>query len=440
MAKKPTVLIILIIQGILLLWFCCCNRGAQSPHLLPVTDGWAANSINTVIFRRNSIVSDGQFQYVAFYDDSARMVLAKRALGSDKWQLYKTQYKGTITDAHNSISLMLDGNGYLHIAWDHHDSPLRYCRSDNPGSLSLTEEMPMTEQLEDNVTYPEFYRLPSGDLLFLYRDGGSGHGNLVMNRYDVKFGGWMRLHDNLIDGENERNTYWQMVIASEGTIHLSWVWRESWDVVSNHDICYAKSTDGGLSWQKSNGELYKLPITVESAEYAAIINQGNELINQTSMCTDTAGHPLIAGYWAPNGSDIPQFHIVWHDGNRWIVKQITKRKIAFALNGGGTKRIPVSRPQILVDKLNTVYLIYRDSERGNLVTVASCNDLVKNVWYHLELTRFSVGQWEPTYDTELWKSNNLLHLFVQKVGQGNAEELDDLTAQMIFVLEYAPVY
>jgi hypothetical protein len=34
----------------------------------------------------------------------------------------------------------------------------------------------------NRVTYPEFHALPGGDLLFLYRDGGSGGGNLAMNR------------------------------------------------------------------------------------------------------------------------------------------------------------------------------------------------------------------------------------------------------------------
>jgi hypothetical protein len=38
------------------------------------------------------------------------------------------------------------------------------------------------------VTYPEFYNLPGGDLLFLYRDGSSGMGNLVLARYHVRLG------------------------------------------------------------------------------------------------------------------------------------------------------------------------------------------------------------------------------------------------------------
>src|SRR5205085_3872173 len=106
----------------------------------------------------------------------------------------------------------------------------------------------MTNSNEQSVSYPEFYRLPNGDLIFLYRDGGSGRGNLVINRYSVKEKKWQQVHSNLIDGEKQRNAYWQACVDSKGTIHLSWVWRESPDVATNHDMGYARSTDGGKSW------------------------------------------------------------------------------------------------------------------------------------------------------------------------------------------------
>ena len=83
-----------------------------------------------------------------------------------------------------SASLSMD-RGVLHVAWDHHNSPLRYARGDAPGSLDLGETIPMTGRRETRVTYPEFYNLADGGLLFIYRDGESGSGNLVMNRYDV---------------------------------------------------------------------------------------------------------------------------------------------------------------------------------------------------------------------------------------------------------------
>ena len=61
--------------------------------------------------------------------------------------------------------------------------------------------MPMTGVDEGNVTYPEFYSLSDGDLLFVYRSGSSGRGNLVMNRYSLKEHKWSRVQDVLIDGK-----------------------------------------------------------------------------------------------------------------------------------------------------------------------------------------------------------------------------------------------
>jgi hypothetical protein len=43
-----------------------------------------------------------------------------------------------------------DGDGYLHISWDHHGDPLHYARSKAPGSPEL-ETMPMTGKTEENI-------------------------------------------------------------------------------------------------------------------------------------------------------------------------------------------------------------------------------------------------------------------------------------------------
>jgi BNR repeat-containing family member len=227
--------------------------------LIDVDSAWANNSVNTVVFRKNSLVTFKGTQYIAFYNKEKYLVVGKRKTGTTLWQLKQTDYKGNAADAHNSISIMVDGSGYLHIAWDHHGNPLNYCRSKCPGSLELTDKLLMTGSNEGKVTYPEFHKQPNGNLLFLYRDGQSGKGNLVLNRYNIKTKQWTQLHTNLIDGEGQRNAYWQACVDTKGTIHLSWVWRESPDVASNHDMCYAKSTDGGSTWQTSAGNIdYRL--------------------------------------------------------------------------------------------------------------------------------------------------------------------------------------
>jgi len=422
-------------------FFCCAvNLSAQissNARLIPIAEGWAKNQVNAVIFRKNSVTSFGKNQYVAFYDESSKVTVAKRRLGTKNWQIQQTQFSGNTADAHNSISLAVDGQGFLHLAWNHHGSPLQYSRSKMAESLEFSDKSAMTGETENKVTYPEFYNLPSGNLLFFYRDGSSGNGSLVLNFYDAKAQKWSRRQNNLIDGEGKRNAYPQVAVDAKGAIHLSWVWRESPNVATNHDLCYAKSTDGGISWQKSSGEKYALPITAETAEYVWRIPQNSELINQTSMTADFQGNPYIATYWRPQNSLIPQYQLVYFDGKSWKNSQISERKTAFSLSGAGTKRIPISRPQIVVDA-NKIFVIFRDIERKNRISAAICEDLQKGVWQIKDLAETDVGMWEPTFDQNLWNKRKELNLFVQNVGQGDGEKIENLPPQMISILEWKP--
>jgi len=434
-----------MVRSILLLCSICVVACAQPrlarPRSVPIGSGWAKNSVNAVIFRRSSVISSGDRQFAAYYDQDSRVVLARRAAGGAEWSSVTTALRGRTGDAHNSISLGLDGDGVLHVAWDHHGNPLRYVRGTEPGSLQLTEQLAMTGLKEERVTYPEFYTLPCGDLLCLYRDGSSGNGNLMLNRFDVQAGEWRQLQDGLLAGEGQRNAYWQFAVDSSGTLHLSWVWRESGDVATNHDLGYARSRDGGVTWERSTGETYELPIRQANAEYACRIPQRSELINQTSMCADALGRPYIATYWRDAESGVPQYRLVWRDEQGWHSRPVSRRTTPFSLSGGGTKRIPISRPQIAVQtvgKRTRAVLLFRDVERGSRVSAAVCDDLEDFEWTVRDLTQHSVGMWEPSFDPVRWERYGVLSLFVQTVGQGDGEGLEDLAPQPVSILEWQP--
>ena len=108
---------------------------AQTPRAEPgvrtsrVGIGWARSSVNTVVFRTGSVVSHGDVQYTAYYDDSAHVVLAKRRLRDTTWTTVRTTYTNDVTDAHNAISLAVDGSGVLHVAWAEHNRALHYARA-----------------------------------------------------------------------------------------------------------------------------------------------------------------------------------------------------------------------------------------------------------------------------------------------------------------------
>ncbi|MTH18106.1 BNR repeat-containing protein [Flavobacterium sp. LC2016-01] len=403
---------------------------------IPVGYGWSSNSINTVKFRKNALTTFKNFQFIAYYDNEGYVILGKRKLKTTNWELVKTPFTGNIKDAHNTISIAVDGEGYLHLSWDHHDTRLRYAKSKLPLSLDLGKEESMTGNAEQKVTYPEFHNLPNGNLVFFYRSGASGRGNMIINSYSVKDKKWTQIQSNLVNGEDQRSAYWQAKVDKKGTIHLSWTWRESWDVSTNHDICYARSEDGGLTWKKSNGEKYTLPITIASAEIAWKIPEKSSLINQTSMTADENGNPYIANYW--NENNIPQFQIVYLENGVWKKTNTAFRKTSFSLGGGGTKKIPISRPDLVIQekgKNRNLYLLFRDSERENKVSMTYTNLSNNSEWKIIDLTTASIGEWEPNYDISLWEKQKKLHIFLQNVNQVDGEGLAKSEPTMVRVLE-----
>lgn len=416
---------------LLLCSFFAMHVSAQEIHTTKVGLGWSNNSVNAVVFRNAALTTYKDVQFTAYYNPDGFMVLAKRKHGEEIWHKQITPYKGNVKDAHNSISIVIDDEGYLHVSWDQHNTALRYAKSKTPLGLVLTNELSMTGLQEERVTYPEFHKLPNGKLLFLYRSGESGRGNMIINSYDVATQKWTQLQHNLLDGEEQRSAYWQTAVDVKGTLYLSWVWRETWDVSTNHDLCFAKSEDGGRTWENSKGIPYQLPITQKTAEIAFAIPQNSSLINQTSMTIDEHGNPFIATYWDNDG--VPQYKVVYNEHDEWKLKTTQFHQTTFSLGGGGTKSIPIARPKVLVaDK--TIHLIFRDEERGNRITLAS-SALASKDWKLFDVTNESVGQWEPNYDQELWQHKKQLHLFAQKVTQVDGEGVDAVDPTPVEIIE-----
>lgn len=152
------------------------------------------------------------------------------------------------------------------------------------------------------------------------------------------------------------------------------------------------------------------------------------------MCTDAEGHPYIVTYWRNAENEVPQYRLVWHDGISWQHRQIVNRSQDFTLKGGGTKMIPISRPRLAVDE-GKAYFMFRDAERGSKVSMAYTDDVKSGEWQVKDLTDFSVDAWEPSYDTELWKAQKKLHVFVQETRQGDGERVKISAATPIYVLE-----
>ena len=386
-----------------------------------LTSAFAGNAVNGVSFRKNAITTfidknGNENQICAYYDYYGTIVLAKR-VNNGSWTYEWTGLKGDITDAHNTVSVAVDGNGYIHLAWGQHAGGLNYARSEEPLSLKVSMK-DMIGSLENSVTYPEFYNLPDGDLFFLYRNGNAGNGNLVLNKYYAEQGVWERVQDNLISGEGERSPYWQATVDHSGKLHISWVWRETPDVSTNYNISYMVSTDSsGTEFTNSKGEIINLPVIEDTAEVICEIPPNSSLINQTSMTVDTNDMPYIVSYWRVNG--VVQYNVIRFTGEQWIIYNTDIRNTDFVLSGTATQKLPCARPQILVKGAGedaSILLLFRDDERNSYASVAklSLNGTEIVTEKMIDISNSSLGEWEPNYDVNLWNQKGEIVLLVQK--------------------------
>lgn len=412
-------------------------------RLIPLAgDAWAGSSVNVLAGVRQSLYTHSVHQYAAYYNSRGQLVVAKRRLGEDQWNRAVTGFTGNVVDAHNYISLVVDGDGYLHLAWDHHNNALNYARSTAPGSLKF-ERQPMVGSLEQSVTYPQFYHLPNGDLLLQYRDGGSGHGSLVMNRYATASQRWQRVHSALLDGEGQRSAYWDMALDTAGLLHLAWTWRETPDVASNHDLMYARSDDLGKTWKNFDGEPLAVPMTAASVEPVKVIAQNHKLMNPPQVAADRWSQPFISSYWAATEPSAPAYHVLFGGKQGWQDFRGPEAKTNFELSGMGTRRPPWSRAALLVEsdwERSWFHLVYRDDHAGGAVLATTVADLATPRWQTRVLMDHNSGAWEPSFDPQQWQRLKQVQMLWQPVDQldGNDQQAAAAGPGNIGVLVWSP--
>jgi hypothetical protein len=80
----------------------------------------------------------------------------------------------------------------------------------------------------------------------------------------------------------------------DGRFHMVWVWRDTPDCASNHDLSYARSDDL-VRWTDSAGSPLALPITVETGEIIDRVPPGGGLLNvNRELGFDNAGRPVVS--------------------------------------------------------------------------------------------------------------------------------------------------
>ncbi|WP_436925275.1 BNR repeat-containing protein [Halosimplex amylolyticum] len=262
----------------------------RAASTVAVDDVWAGHPVGFDLLTAESR------QFVAYYDAERRLTVAQRDLDDDEWT--RTHLDERIGwDSHNDIVAAVDSAGHLHVSGNMHVDPLVYFRSTEPlDATTLRRVDGLVGRDEDAVTYPTFLDGPGGDLVFMYRDGGSGDGRRLLNAYDPETETWRRLLDEpLLDGRGEMNAYpTGPVRGPDGDYHLAWVWRDTPDAATNHDLSYARSSNL-VDWVRADGRALELPITADDGAVVDPVPAGEGLLNSNvAVGFDAAGRPVIS--------------------------------------------------------------------------------------------------------------------------------------------------
>ncbi|MDR3198331.1 MAG: BNR repeat-containing protein [Planctomycetaceae bacterium] len=241
---------------------------------IDVTPVWSGHPVGF------ALLTEGDYQFIAFYDADRNMTLAQRRLNETTWIFNRLPTK-IGWDSHNYVTLALDKNKHLHVSGNMHCVPLIYFRSEKPLDItSFVQVVSMTGNNEKYCTYPQFITGTNKELLFTYRDGSSGNGNQIWNIYNSDSKTWSRLFDTpMFDGQGKMNAYhYGPIIGPDGYYHICWMWRDTPDCSTNHDLSYARSRDM-KHWENSNGKPVTLPITVQTGEIIDAAQPGEGLLN-----------------------------------------------------------------------------------------------------------------------------------------------------------------
>jgi hypothetical protein len=439
--------------------------------------GYAGDSdINGVAFICSGLMTVSNQQFFAYYGESntnssyaynGTAWIARRTVGSSLWQVFPTTFTpdNGITDGHDVVVFGIDGAGYMHLCWGMHDDPLNYARSTTPvtGSQPIVfgPNLGTMTGNETSVTYPQFLTMANGDLLFLYRVGESGGGNTFLNRWLLASQKWTNVTvtngtaEPFIQGlwPTSYNAYNQMpCLDANGNLYLVWTWRWTPEYESNHNLLFAKSTNGGVTWLRFGGKPYDLPISQSGesgdtntiAEVIEDIPTNYSLINQAGMCLDASNNPVIATWWAPgsgSGNDQRQYMVVFPDTNGvWQTRQISYRTNdpTNVVEEDDVVR-DLGRPVVVCDQQNRIIVLYRDNCGSNGLTIARtlpyALDPERTNWFTFVLTTDNLGSYEPVIDLARWQRDNVMDIVYQASdGEGYTPPASD--ASPIGVLEW----
>jgi hypothetical protein len=417
--------------------------------LMPGTGNFS-RVINGGAHQAEALITHDGYQFATWYQNGANgnqhVMLARRNLNGTAWERMDTGYDMTngdegSWDSHNVINMGISGDGRIHLAYDHHNDNLRYLTTRGvnkatgatwDSSIFLDERSTFNNSSGNlgGVTYPRFAPKADGDLVAVYRNGGSGNGDTHFLSYNstgdtvdgvprqrwgsshIVIDGRSRAASSYSDGYNNsnsdtRNAYLNGIDAgADGRLHMTWTWREN-SQEPNHDIMYAYSDDGGSTWKNNDGTIVANKTTGQTINLdsqgikVVSLDRTQSVMNQQGQTVDHLGgvHALMwhrrddgvdgefdwAGERFSSGDSAYYHHFRDPDSGEWLRRQLpTDERVG-------------TRPKIGYDANGDLYAVYTSG--GRLVIAGATKDSDYDDWAVL---------WNRSNDDQIWASSALL--------------------------------
>ena len=433
-------------------------------------------AINGVAFQTKILHTFNGYQYTAWYDTTGSgtttqtVWLARRTINATSagaWEKFNTGSRWvngkSSSDAHNVIALGLSPvDGTLHMSWDHHGNTLRYRRSvmglcttntaawGNVNMLNAEQNWLVNSGTTvTSVTYPRFMNTPSNGLVFTYRTGSTSAGDHWLHNYLPGAGNWSAawkteakegsytgvLQNGVTGTSTSRNAYENGYdFGPDGTLHHTWTFREAADA-ANHDLCYAYSTNAGVTWLNNAGAVIAdtslgQSINVNSPGIIVkIFDSRQRLINQQGECVDNDGRVHVLA-----------LHRRAEPGNQWVAgdsgNQFSTAKTAYyhyfrdpVTRVWSQRRIPPEvfpvgcRASIGFDAQGNVYGVFVSYPAGTDVVPGYRNGqlVIASASKASQYTDWEIVQslpndlnGEPLIDQARLLADNILSVFIQE--------------------------
>ncbi|MDO4575317.1 MAG: BNR repeat-containing protein [Planctomycetia bacterium] len=310
-------------------------------HREEIAKVWSGNPVGFAFLEK-----DGQL-FAAFYSaEDKSMTVAQKKSPDAAWTFQKLPTK-IGWDSHNYIAMAFDADDILHVSGNMHAVPLIYFRAEKPMDITSlrahhrmlaqdTSKEALQKARENRVTYPQFFRSPDGTMIFTYRDGSSGNGVQIWNQYDRTTKTWKRFLDQpMFDGEGACNAYFQGPARdANGMYHVTWVWRDTPDAATNHDLSYMRSRDL-VHWEKSDGTPLTLPVTRATGEVIAPLQNGEGLLNSHVRIGFDTENRVVVTYTRYDANKNNQLMQARLENGVWKTYQTTDWTHSWVFSGGG---------------------------------------------------------------------------------------------------------